>query len=288
MSLYLEVLEYFDDTGQVMSARLPQQDKDCEIKTGAKLTVRDSQVAIFVKDGEVIGVFKPGRYNLSSNNMWLWTKFRTRLIYGSESPFRAEVYFLNLKTFTNLKWGTQEAILFRDQELDLIRLRACGIYSIQIVQPETFLHKLVGTQGIYRTGDVQDFLRNIIVSKLTQCLGSSPQTILDLTQQYGKLSEQTQQVLTEAISEYGLSIPELYIRSITPTETVETLIDQKTGINTIKDMTSYLQFKTATAIEEASQNGSESGLGLLTGIGTGLVLPKLLGNNISLFQPSSS
>ena len=161
MPKLMEVLEYLDDTGSVMVARVPQEGP-CEIKWGAQLTVRESQSAVFFRDGKSIGVFKkPGRYVLKTQNIPALTKFVTKFGYGPDSPFRSEVYFLNMKLFRDIKWGTSEPIIFRDPELQMIRLRSHGIFSIQIEDPNVFLNKIVGTQSIFTDEEIRSYLKTL-------------------------------------------------------------------------------------------------------------------------------
>ena len=187
MPKLMEVLEFLDPTGQIMVTRVPDSG-DCEIKWGAQLTVRESQTAIFFRDGKALDVFEAGRHVLQTQNIPLITKFVTRLGYGTDSPFRSEVYFLNMKLFPNLKWGTKEPILFKDTELQMIRLRSFGIFSIQISDPSLFLNKVVGTQGIYVDSEIEDYLKNIIITRLTDVFGEHVKSVFDLPKDFNELS----------------------------------------------------------------------------------------------------
>src|ERR1700690_141916 len=153
MPKLMEVIEFFDDSGDTMVARIPS-DSQAEIKWGAQLTVRESQSAAFFRDGKSQMLFGPGRHVLKTQNIPGITKFITSFGYGPSSPFRAEIYFLSMKLFRNLKWGTREPIIFSDPELQMVRLRSHGIYSIQIKDPNVFLNRMAGTQQIFRDDDI--------------------------------------------------------------------------------------------------------------------------------------
>ena len=201
----MEVLEFLDNSGDTMTKRMPEDD-DAEIKWGAQLTVRESQTAIFFRDGQSLDVFGPGRHVLSTQNIPVLTKMITSLGYGSDSPFRAEVYFLNMKLFPNLKWGTREPILFRDTEFKMIRLRGHGTFSIQIQEPTLFLNKVVGTQGLFQDKDIADYLKSIVVSKLSTILGREMTTIFDMPAQFDKLSIILRDALKADFDGLGLSL----------------------------------------------------------------------------------
>jgi membrane protease subunit (stomatin/prohibitin family) len=280
MPKIIEVLEYFDNTGNTMVKRMPEIDADTEIKWGAQLTVRESQKAIFFKDGKIFDVFDAGRYVLDTKNIPLLTKFLTSFVYGETSPFRAEVYFVNMKLFPNLKWGTPEPILFEDEKLQMVRLRSNGIYSIQISDPVLFLTKIVGTQGLYNQNEIANYLRNIIASKLAIVLGEESKSIFDLPKNYGSISNEVRSRVADEFKGLGLSIIDLLINSITlPTE-VQNSIDARSGMSALGNLDEFLKFQMAKSIDNPSTN-SNAGVGLGTGLGMGLILPKMLQNILS-------
>ncbi len=273
MPKLMEVLEFLDNTGSVMVARTPAAG-ECEIKWGAQLTVRESQVAIFFRDGQSLATFGPGRHVLKTPNIPVLSKFVTSFGYGENSPFRAEVYFLSTKLFRNLKWGTREAIVFRDPELDIIRLRAFGAFSIQIIEPEVFLNRIVGTQGIFLDTDIHDYLRNIITSRLINLFGEHLKSIFDLPRYYDSLGAAVKAVCALDFKACGLELSDLFINSISPTEEVQKIIDERTQMKAIGSLDSYMRFKTAKAIEASASNESTAtGVGM--GIGMGVILPTI-------------
>ena len=161
--LFLENLEWFDETGQELVHRLPEEGSG-EIKYGAQLTIRESQAGIFYYKGKAVGAFGPGRHTLKTANIPLLTKIAS-IPWAMKSPLRAEVYFVNLKVFTNLKWGTRDPVAFKDTELGLIRLRAFGVFNLQVVQPVLFINRLVGTHGMFSTAEIEEYLNRVIVSR---------------------------------------------------------------------------------------------------------------------------
>ncbi|AQQ71375.1 Putative virion core protein (lumpy skin disease virus) [Limihaloglobus sulfuriphilus] len=291
MPKLMEVLEYLDDTGNVMVARMPQEGP-CEIKWGAQLTVRESQSAVFFRDGKSVGVFKrPGRYVLKTQNIPALTKFVTKFGYGPDSPFRSEVYFLNMKLFRNLKWGTSEPIIFRDPELQMIRLRSYGIFSIQIKNPIVFLNKIVGTQGVFTDAEIKDYLKNIIITRLIDILGTQVKSVFELPKVYDELSTGTKAVLEEDFEALGLFIVDFFINSISPPEEVQKIIDERTSMQVIGDMNKYIQFKTAKSLEMAANNPggpASAGVGMGAGLGMGMMLPQIVQQSFNSQQPATN
>jgi membrane protease subunit (stomatin/prohibitin family) len=202
--LFLENLEWFDETGQELVHRLPEQGSG-EIKYGAQLTIRESQAGIFYYKGKAVGAFGPGRHTLKTANIPLLTKIAS-IPWGMKSPLRAEVYFVNLKVFTNLKWGTRDPVAFKDSELGLI-------------------NRLVGTQGMYSTAEIEEYLNRVIVSRFNDFMGETIDSILNLPAKYDELSEGLAKRLHEDFSHFGINLTHLYINAITPPPEVQQAID---------------------------------------------------------------
>ncbi len=278
MPKLMEVIEFFDDAGNTMVKRLPENG-NTEIKWGAQLTVRESQKAIFFRDGQSLDVFGSGRHILQTQNIPLVTKMVTSLGYGSESPFRTEVYFLNMKLFSNLKWGTKEPILFRDTELKMIRLRGYGSFSIQIHEPTLFLNKIVGTQGLYRDKDISNYLKSIILSKLTTILGKEVKTIFDLPSNFDNLSIMMRNALKLDFEGLGITAHDFYINSISVPPEVQKMVDTRSGMTAVGDMNEFMKYQTGISLEKASENpggGAGDGVGIGAGIGMGFMMPKFI------------
>lgn len=281
MPKLMEVLEFLDNSGKTMVKRLPA-DGTAEIKWGAQLTVRESQEAVFFRDGKALDIFKAGRHVLQTQNIPLIGKWVTSFGYGPKSPFRAEVYFVSKQLFTNLKWGTSEPILFRDSELKMIRIRSFGIFSIQVSDSMLFVNKIVGTKGIYTNSDIEDYLKNIIVSRLTNILGDEMKTVFDMPSSFNDLSLTARIELQADFNGLGLSLHDFYINSISVPDDVQEIIDQRSGMSAIGNMDEFMKYKVAMSLENASQNQGAagenmgSGLGAGMGLGMGFMMPQMI------------
>lgn len=278
MPKLMEVIEFFDDKGDTMVVRLPV-DGPAEIKWGAQLTVRESQNAVFFRDGKAQMVFPPGRHVLKTQNIPALTKFVTSFGYGPDSPFRAEVYFINMKLFRNLKWGTKEPILFRDPELQMVRLRSHGMYSVQIKDPSLFLNRMVGGQKIFRDVDIQDYLKSIATSRLINVLADQIKSIFDLPKHYDVLGAVLKAVVADDFGACGLELVDFFINSISLPDDVQRVVDEKTSMTAIGDMGTYMKYKTARSIEEAAKQpggAAGTGVGLGAGLGMGMMIPGMI------------
>ena len=269
--VFLEVIEWFDESGKELVHRIPETGSG-EIKWGAQMTVRESQAAVFFYNGKAYDAFGPGRHTLKTANIPLLTKILS-LPWGMTSPLRAEVYFTNMKVFPNLTWGTRDPVAFRDKELGLIRLRAFGIFNLRILQPLLFINSLVGTQGIYTTEAVAEYLNRVIVSRFNDFMGEKIDTIFDLPARYSELSGELKKVLENDFTQFGLGLADLYINSITPPPEVQKAIDDKSRLGVFDDMNKLLKMKAAMALESAAQTQGEAGAGL--GMGLGIMMPAM-------------
>jgi membrane protease subunit (stomatin/prohibitin family) len=281
-AVLLEVLEWFDETGEVLIQRIPQEGS-AEIKFGAQLIVRESQQAVFFKDGKAADVFGAGRHTLSSNNLPILTKLLS-LPWGFTSPFRCEVIFVNMKTFTNLRWGTKEPVPFRDSEFGMVRLRAFGNYTFRANDPVRLINNLVGTKGIFATDEIEEFLRDITVSRLNDLLGETLDTLLHLPARYDETAEALKERLKEDFGRFGLEISSLYINSITPPPEVQKTIDERSSMAALgNDMDSYLKYKAAVSMEKAASSAGDGGaavqgVGIGVGAGLGMMIPGMIAN----------
>jgi len=269
--VFLENLEWFDESGKELVHRLPESGSG-EIKWGAQLTVRESQVGVFFYKGKAVEAFGPGRHTLQTGNIPILTKI-VSLPWGMSSPLRAEMYFVNMKIFTNLKWGTRDPVAFKDSELGLIRLRAFGVFNLQVLQPVLFVNRMVGTQGIFSTESIAEYLNQVIVSRFNDFMGETIDSIFSLPAKYDQFSEDLAKRLQEDFGHFGLGLAQLYINAITPPPEVQQAIDDKSRMNVFDDMNKLMQMKAAMAMEKASQ-GQTSGEGM--GAGLGLMMPAML------------
>ncbi len=280
--IFLEFLEWFDESGKELVHRLPEHGS-ADIKYGAQLTVRESQAAVFFYNGKAVGAFGPGRHTLKTANIPVLTKIAS-IPWGLHSPLRAEVYFTNLKTFTNLKWGTRDPVAFKDTELGLVRLRAFGIFNLRIVQPALFINRLVGTQGIYTTEEIEGYLNRVVVSRFNDYIGEKIATIFDLPARYDELAKGLSQRVREDFSRFGLAMTQLYINAITPPVEVQKAIDDKSRMELFDDMNRLMQMKTAMAMEkiaEGSEGIADSGAQAGMGMGLGVMLPGMFAQQLS-------
>ena len=281
--IFLENLEWFDETGQELVHRLPEEGSG-EIKYGAQLTLRESQAGVFYYKGKAVGAFGPGRHTLKTANIPLLTKIAS-LPWGMKSPLRAEVYFVNLKVFTNLKWGTRDPVAFKDSELGLIRLRAFGVFNLQVVQPVLFINRLVGTQGIYTTAEVEEYLNRVIISRFNDHMGETIDSILHLPSKYDELSEGLSERLQEDFGHFGINLTHIYISSVTPPPEVQQAIDDRSRMGVFDDMNKLMQMKAAMAMEKASE--AEGGAGMGMGTGMGLMMPAMFAQYFAGGLPQS-
>lgn len=274
----MEIIEFLDNSGDKMVQRLPEEGSG-EFKFGSQLIVRENQKAVFFRDGKSLDVFNAGRHVLKTPNVPILTKAVTRLGYGEKSPFKAEVYFLNMKLFRNLKWGTKEPILFRDTELKMIRLRGYGAFSIQIKEPSLFLNKVIGTQQIFKDTDITDYLRSIIVQKLHTSLGQILKTVFDLPQNFDNLSILVKSNINLFFEGLGLELHDFLINSISVPTDVQTMIDKRSGMAAMGNLDEFLKFQVGQSIEKAAENpsgGAGEGMGLGAGIGMGFMMPQMI------------
>ena len=268
---FLEIIEWFDDTGKEIVHRIPEGGSG-EIKYGAQLVVRESQAAVFFYNGKAYDAFPSGRHTLVTGNIPILTKVLS-IPWGMKSPLKAEVYMIDMKTFTNFKWGTRDPVAFKDSEVGLIRLRAFGVFNIRVVQPVLFVNTLVGTQGVYTTEEIEEYLSNVIVSRFNDYLGEHLDSILNLPGKYDTIAEGLARKLQEDFSNYGLALSNLYINSITPPQDVQKAIDDKSKLGIFDDLNRLVQMKAALSLEKAaeSQGGAATGVGM----GMGFMMPAM-------------
>lgn len=282
MSLMMEVIEWVDPTGEEMIHRIPQEGS-ADFKLGAQLIVRDSQTAMFFKDGHAADSFTVGRHTLTTFNIPILTRLLA-FPFGFNSPFRAEVYFVNLKVFTNLKWGTKHPVTFKDSKLGLIRLRGHGAFTMRIDKPMLFLNSIVGRQARYTTDDIQDYLRDLIIARMNDLLGETLDTILDLPATYTELAAKFKEVVRVEFEKYGLTLVDFFISSITPPEEVSQMIDQRSGLEAVGDLDKFLKFEMAKGLG-VSNGMASAGAGMGMGAGVGVMMPAMMSK---VFSPEQT
>lgn len=278
---FIDVIEWLDNSDDTMVYRFERYGN--EIKYGAKLTVRESQVAILVNEGRAADFFEPGMYELETNNMPIMTTIEN-WPHGFDSPFKAEVYFFSMHRFVDLKWGTKNPIMLRDKEFGPVRLRAFGNYTVRINDPLTFIKEITGTNGHFYTTDISDQLRNLILSRFASILGESGIPILDLAANYDDLSDYITAKIAPEFLEYGLEITKLLVENISLPQSVEEALDRRTSMGVIGNLRNYTEFQTAEAIKAAAENtsgGASEGFGM----GMGFAVANKMGASLSTPLP---
>lgn len=268
-SQFIEVIEWTDNSTNIMVYQFPVENK--EIKMGAQLTVRESQMAVFVDEGQLTDVFTPGRYTLDTQNLPVLTKLKSWK-YGFNSPFKSEVYFVNTKQFTNCKWGTTNPIMMRDAEFGMLRLRMFGIYSFKVTDPTVFLREVFGTASLFTVDGITGQLKSKIVSGVADLLAEAAIPALDLSSKYDEIASMSKKKLDESFKQLGLSLESLVIENISLPEEVEKVLDKRTSMGIIGDsLNQYTRYQAAESIRDAAQNpGGMAGAGVGIGAGMGI------------------
>jgi membrane protease subunit (stomatin/prohibitin family) len=272
---FIDVIEWTDDTRDTMVFRFERQGH--EIKYGAKLTVREGQVAVFIHEGQLADIFTPGLYMLETNNMPIMTSLQ-HWSHGFKSPFKSEIYFVNTNRFTDLKWGTKNPIMMRDPEFGPTRIRAFGTYSVKVGDAGKFMTEIVGTDGEFTTDEVTFQIRNIIVQQFSQTVAGSGIPVLDMAANTGEFGGLVAGKISETIEAYGLTLPELYIENISLPPAVEEALDKRTSMGVVGDLHKYTQFQTAEAMRAAAENPGDGGMGAGLGMGMGMAMANQMAN----------
>ena len=275
---FIEVIEWLDESSDTMVYRYPVQDQ--EIKNGAQLIVRESQVAAFVYQGQIADIFTPGRHTIDGGNVPIMSKLQA-WPYGFNSPFKSEVYFVSMKQFTDQKWGTMNPIMLRDADFGVVRLRAFGNYAMRISDPRAFLTEAVGTNGKFETEDIEGQLKSMVVSEFTDALGEAKIAALDLAANYKEMGQLLRANMNEDFKTYGLEVVKFVIENISVPPEVEAAMDKRASMGALGDMNKYMQYQAAEAMRDAAQNpsgGAGLGAGLGAGIGVGQMMGQAMGN----------
>jgi membrane protease subunit (stomatin/prohibitin family) len=280
---FVDIIEWTDDGRDTLVWRFPRHDN--EIKMGAKLIVRESQAAVFVNEGRIADVFTPGTYTLQTQNMPILSTLKGWK-YGFDSPFKAEVYFVTTRRFTDMKWGTQNPVIVRDAEFGMVRLRAFGTFAARIVDPAALLRELAGTDPQFRTEEVQDFLRQLIVGKIGTALATSGVPMLDLATRQEEMAQRLAKVLTDELAPVGIAVPTFVIENISLPPEVEQAVDNRSRMGIVGNLDQYTQLKAADAIGDAARNpGGGAGEGV--GLGLGMALGQRMAGSFGGQAPAS-
>lgn len=273
---FIDIVEFLDDSRDTLVWRFPRHDN--EIKNGAQLVVRPGQMAVFVNEGEIADVFGPGTVSLETQNLPILSTLKGWK-YGFDSPFKAEVYFVATRQFTDFKWGTQNPVTLRDAEFGMVRLRAFGTFSLRIVDGGKLLQELVGTDPAFRTEEVAEFLRQSIVSQFGTALAKAGVPMLDLAANQQGIADQLALTLTEQLGPMGIEIPRFVIENISLPPEVEEVLDKRTSMGVLGNLDQYAKFQAATAIGDAANNPGGAGEGV--GLGVGVALGQQMANALT-------
>jgi membrane protease subunit (stomatin/prohibitin family) len=274
---FVDVIHWTEDGDGVLAYRFPMQ--DFEIQYGAQLTVRESQMALFVDEGKIADVFAPGRYKLTTQTLPLLTNLKNwdKLF---QSPFKSDVYFYSTRLQLNQKWGTANPITIRDKEFGAVRMRAFGIYSYKIADPKTFYLNISGTREIYTVVDLEGQLRNTIVSSISDLFGESGIAFLDMAANQDELGTRLKAKVEPMFQQYGLALDRFQVENVSLPEELQKILDQRIGMGVVGDMGRYTQYQTAQSIPIAAANeGGAAGIG--AGIGAGVAIGQSMASGIA-------
>jgi excisionase family DNA binding protein len=281
MPRIIDVIEAPNQGANEMVARVPETGSG-DFRLGSQVIVRESQRAVFYRDGKSLDMFPPGRHTITTANLPILSNIM-QFFTGGNDVFTAEVYFVNMREFTDMKWGTPQPISMRDTDLGLVRLRAFGQYSMQIADPKMFVDKIVGTQGLFNTSQIEDYLRNAVISRLTDVLGENMKSIFDLPQLFDEISAGMRAKVQDDFTAMGIALKQFMVVSINPTEETAKAIDERASMGAIGDMDKFMKYKTAQAVGDAAKSGGGTGegLGLGAGIGMGAGMAGMITNAMS-------
>ncbi|MCB0706232.1 MAG: SPFH domain-containing protein [Saprospiraceae bacterium] len=265
---FVEVIDWVEQDRNTVMWKFP--DKDANIKYGAKLTVRESQTALFLDEGRIADVFEPGLFDLDTQNMPVLTTLRN-WDKGFKSPFKADVYFLSTRIFPDLKWGTPNPVMMRDPEFKQVRVKAFGVYSVRVKNPEMFMREFAGTASILRIQELEETLRDLVSPKFAETLVESSISVMDLVGKYSELGDTILPILQVELDRYGIELVKFQISSTSLPKEVEEFYDKMTNMNMVDDMQKFTNFQQANAIEKAAENpGGGAGEGIGMGMGFGM------------------
>ncbi len=287
MARIFDIVEFMDEAGTEMVHRVPERGSG-DFRIGSQVIVRESQAAVFFRDGRSLDVLNAGSHTIATANIPLLVDYIGKAFSG-QTPFKAEVYFVSLREFMDLKWGTPTPITIKDPELGMARVQARGTYAVTVTEPQLFVNKIVGTQGIYRTSDIQGFFRSMVLTKLIDLVGEMGKSVIELA---GMSEELTMGVRAKAAEEFearGVTLTSVYVEYIGPTEETAKAIDERASMGALGDMQAYMQFQAARAMRDAAQQPggggmAGTGVGLGAGMGMGAAMAQMMTQ--SMQQPA--
>src|SRR5450432_237146 len=266
---FIDVIDWVEPEDGILAYRYPMQDR--EIQNGGKLTVRESQLAVFVNEGKVADAFGAGLYTLNTQTLPILTYLKN-WDKAFQSPFKSDVYFFSARTQTDQHWGTPNPITIRDKEFGAIRLRAFGIYSYHLTEAKTFYSKISGTRDIYHVADLEGQLRNTIVAKMTDAFAASQVPFLDMAANQAALGEKITEQMKPAFGEYGLTLDTFVVENLSLPDELQKVLDQRISMNVLGDMGKFTQYQVATSIPIAAGNEGGGAVGIGAGLGAGVAM----------------
>ena len=266
---FIDVIEWVEPGDGILAYRYPMQDR--EIQNGGKLTVRDSQMAVFVNEGKVADVFAPGLYTLNTQTLPILTYLRN-WDKAFKSPFKSDVYFFSTRLQTNQHWGTPNPITIRDKEFGAVRLRGFGIYTYHIADPKVFYTKVSGTRDLYSVPDLEGQLRNTIIGRLTDTFANSQVPFLDMAANQVALADKISGQLKPGFVELGLALDNFVVENLSLPDELQKILDQRISMNMVGDMGRYTQFEVAQSIPTAAANEGGGVAGIGAGLGAGVAM----------------
>lgn len=273
---FIDIIEWTDVNSDVIVYKFPRFQN--EIKMGAKLTVRESQVAVFMNEGTIADVFAPGMYTLETQNMPILSTLRGWK-FGFNSPFKADVFFVNTKQFTNQKWGTKNPVMLRDPEFGPLRIRAFGSYAFRVTDAGHFLKEIAGTNPEFTVDDINEQLRNLAVTRGMDAIAESKIPVIDLTSKYDEVSSLITDKIQSEFNEFGLTLTKFLLENVSLPPEVEEVLDKRASMGIVGNLGAFTQFQAANAMEDAANNPNGGGLvGAGLGAGMGMGMMNQMGN----------
>ncbi len=272
---FIDIIDWTDSSNDTIIYKFPRFQN--EIKRGAQLTVRESQVAVFMNEGKIADVFQPGMYTLTTQNMPILSTLKGWK-FGFNSPFKADVFFVSTKQFINQKWGTKNPIMLRDAEFGPVRLRAFGSYAFKVSDAALFLKEIAGTDSEFTVDEVNEQLRNIAVSRGMDAMAESKILVLDLSSNTDEVSKIITDKIKPEFAEIGLNLTKFLIENVSLPPEVEAALDKRSSMGIIGNLGAYTQFQAANAMEDAAKNPNGGMMGAGMGAGMGFGMMNQMGN----------
>jgi membrane protease subunit (stomatin/prohibitin family) len=269
----IDVIQWTEEGDGVLATRYPM--RDMEIQYGARLTVRESQMAVFVNEGKVADAFGPGLYTLETKTLPLLTNLQ-HWYTGFESPFKSDVYFFATRIQTDQRWGTQQPMTVRDKDFGMVRMRGFGLYSYHLANPVLFHQKVSGTRETYTVTDLEGHLRNTMVACITDTFAKSKIPFLDMAANLSELGAQIGAQMRPTFEELGLALDSFVVESLSLPEELQRKLDERIGMNMAGNLRDFTQYQAAQAIPTAAANPGGGAAGLGVGLGAGMAMGKAM------------